>query len=63
MKIKVMELYAIIVKNATKHGEDSDPDHEVGDLQDVIEECFNLMTESQITYLKQVLIDRELIPE
>ena len=34
--------------NAAKaHGEDSDPDHEVGDLQDILRTCFVVMEDDQ----------------
>jgi hypothetical protein len=32
---------------ATAHGEASEPDHEVGDLQDMLTVAWNLMTDSQ----------------
>lgn len=32
---------------AQKHGEDSDPDHEVGDLQDLLRAAWKLMTPEQ----------------
>lgn len=37
----------VFVKAATKHGEDSEPDHEVGDLQDYFRAAFRLLTPEQ----------------
>ncbi len=36
-----------LLKAATRHGEDSEPDHEVGDLQDFLRAAWNLMTPAQ----------------
>lgn len=46
-------LYQYIINKARQHGEDSDPDHEVGDLQDVLREALTLMTKTQRTKLQQ----------
>lgn len=34
--MKADTLYKRIVKSAAEHGRDSEPDHEVGDLQDIL---------------------------
>lgn len=36
-----------IIDAAQKHGEQSEPDHEVGDLQDVLRKCWEEMTVAQ----------------
>ncbi len=36
-----------LIEGARLHGENSDPDHEVGDLQDLLRECWKLMAPSQ----------------
>ena len=40
-------LLNMVWEAAQQHGLDSDPDHEVGDLQDALRECFNLLTKEQ----------------
>lgn len=37
----------IILEAARRHGEQSEPDHEVGDLQDALRICWKLMTPTQ----------------
>ena len=37
-----------LLKGAEAHGRDSEPDHEVGDLQDILRTCFGYMTGQQI---------------
>jgi hypothetical protein len=54
-------LYNAIIDQAKQHGEDSEPDHEVGDLQDSLSACLSIMTLPQTRKLYQVLIDDELI--
>jgi len=34
-----------IIAAARAHGEDSEPDHEVGDLQEVLRACWSTMTQ------------------
>lgn len=36
-----------LIKAAEAHGQDSDPDHEVGDLQDILRTCFIVMEDKQ----------------
>jgi hypothetical protein len=36
-----------LIAAAKKHGENSNPDHEVGDLQDILRSCFEVMTPEQ----------------
>lgn len=35
------------ISAAKQHGEDSDPDHEVGDLQDMLRSAWELLSEEQ----------------
>lgn len=35
------------IKAATNHGRDSEPDHEVGDLQDMLRTAWKIMTPEQ----------------
>jgi hypothetical protein len=37
----------LIIDAAEQHGQDSEPDHEVGDLQDALRACFKEMTHAQ----------------
>lgn len=37
----------ILLECAREHGENSDPDHEVGDLQDLFVSCWRVMTPDQ----------------
>ena len=41
------ELLAIVVDAARRHGEESDPDHEVGDLQDFVAICWLKLTSQE----------------
>lgn len=43
MNVSLPELF----EAAIKHGEDSEPDHEVGDLQDLLTEMWDLLTAEQ----------------
>jgi hypothetical protein len=36
-----------LIDAAAKHGQDSDPDHEVGDLQEFLRLAWELMTDEQ----------------
>jgi len=40
-----------ILDAAARHGRESDPDHEVGDLQDVLRVCFGRLTGPQLEYV------------
>ena len=40
-------LYEQFIEQARKHGEESEPDMEVGDLQHMLLICLNLMTPNQ----------------
>jgi DNA-binding SARP family transcriptional activator len=55
------DLYYAVTKHALEHGEDSDPDHEVGDLQDVLAMCLNIMSIDQARKLYTQISDRNLI--
>lgn len=46
------DLYNKIIEAAKVHGEESDPDHEVGDLQDTLQICMELMTDEQLRTLE-----------
>ena len=50
-KTLVQQSVAVSFNNALiaakRHGENSDPDHEVGDLQDMLRVAWALMTETQ----------------
>ena len=37
-----------LIDSAEKHGNESEPDHEVGDLQDALRAAIELMTEGQL---------------
>lgn len=37
----------VYIKAAQNHGEDSEPDHEVGDLQDLLRLAWSLMNDGQ----------------
>jgi len=41
------ELLQRLLKGAETHGLDSEPDHEVGDLQDILRSSFKLLNDSQ----------------
>jgi hypothetical protein len=36
-----------IIERCRQHGQDDEPDHEVGDLQDVLRAAWGVMTEAQ----------------
>lgn len=36
-----------LINAAERHGQEGDPRHEVGDLQDVVTACFDAMTDEQ----------------
>lgn len=36
-----------LLSEAKRHGQESDPDHEVGDLQDILRECWERLSEAQ----------------
>lgn len=46
--------YNAILKSAEKHGSDSEPDHEVGDLQDALSIAWELLDEKA----RQTLVER-----
>jgi hypothetical protein len=55
-----LDLYDEICANARRHGEDSsEPDHEVGDLQDALREALALMLPEQLLALRARLVARE----
>lgn len=56
-------LYNEIVDHALKHGEDDDPDHEVGDLQQALRAALDIMTETQRKALEQHLTEQDFFQE
>jgi hypothetical protein len=44
MKTKLLEK---LLEAAAAHGKRSEPDHEVGDLQDILRSCWQLLTSEQ----------------
>ena len=50
-----------IKRAAKQHGEDDNPDHEVGDLQDCLDEALVLMNTDQIDFLRRTLTEKGLI--
>ena len=54
-------LYNDITNAAKQHGKDSEPDHEVGDLQDCLGEALKLLNATQLRTLRENLKERELI--
>ena len=49
-----MDRLELLIDAATAHGEKSESDHEVGDLQDILRVCWKLLTPEQqeTVYLK-----------
>ncbi len=43
-----------VLAAAKAHGQISEPDHEVGDLQDVLRACWGIMTPEQRTRIAQM---------
>ena len=56
-------LYEEITKAARQHGEDSEPDHEVGDLQQALQQSLEVMTPEQLEILCKNLRDQDLLPQ
>lgn len=46
------------INAAATHGQESEPDMEVGDLQEVIRECSAVMTDTQILAVRAALEDQ-----
>lgn len=44
---KKLELIELCIHAAEEHGKDSEPDHEVGDLQDCLRDMWDLLTPTQ----------------
>lgn len=61
-EIDVKNLFSVITKAAKQHGEDSDPDHEVGDLQESLRAAIDLLNPQQKIDLYLKLKEKELIP-
>lgn len=45
--MNAQEMLDALIAAAAKHGEESDPDHEVGDLQDILRACWERLTPRQ----------------
>lgn len=57
VEMSIREKYALAKKlmdAAQRHGEQSAPDHEVGDLQQIISRCFEEMTASQVRSVMRI---------
>ena len=51
----------VFIKAAVRHGEDSEPDHEVGDLQDYLRAAFRLLTpEQKVAFLADPAVSEAL---
>ncbi len=50
------EACTTLLNAAEQHGADSEPDHEVGDLQDILRTCFVVMEDNQA---KEVMAEHE----
>ena len=59
--VSAEELTEQLLGSARNHGLDSDPDHEVGDLQDSLREALKFLTPEQVQELYVKLWDKELI--
>jgi hypothetical protein len=46
--VSPLDIAERIIGSAEKHGKESEPDHEVGDLQDALRAAIELMTEGQL---------------
>jgi len=55
MNEQATRLYDRITIAAIQHGQDDDPDHEVGDLQEALSICLELMTPDQLAQLEAKL--------
>lgn len=49
------EIEEKLIEAAKQHGLNSEPDHEVGDLQKIIRECFGVMTNQQMNEVLEEL--------
>jgi hypothetical protein len=56
-------LYDAMLEAATTHGIESDPDHEVGDLQDCLREALQLIPEDSLATLANNSTVKEIIKE
>ena len=59
---KKRDLFKLITKTAKTHGEDSEPDHEVRDLQNSLDAAISILSEEQLTKLTEMLIEKETLP-
>jgi predicted nucleic acid-binding Zn-ribbon protein len=56
-------LYDKIINSAQRHGEESEPDHEVGDLQQALQAALDIMTETQRNSLEKHLTEQDFFEE
>jgi hypothetical protein len=61
--MKSDELYEKVIASAKQHGEDSEPDHEVGDLQQALQAAIDIMTETQRVSLLDHLVDQDFFQD
>lgn len=48
LRVSPRDVSERLIDSAEKHGKESEPDHEVGDLQDALRAAIELMTEGQL---------------
>jgi hypothetical protein len=53
-------LYQQICERALEHGRDSEPEHEVGDLQEAVAVLLELVPEESLSKLPQMLAERDV---
>lgn len=54
------ELFAQICERARRHGEESEPDHEIGDLQDALDVLLSLVPDEKLAEIPRRLADRDM---
>jgi hypothetical protein len=59
MARKKMQLVNVLLGAAARHGRESDPDHEVGDLQGIVQLCWSLLTKEQREAIGIAALDPE----
>ena len=59
MARKKMRLVDVLLGAAARHGRQSDPDHEVGDLQGLVQLCWTLLTKEQREAIGIAALDSE----
>ena len=56
-----LEFGLLLLAAAQSHGENSEPDHEVGDLQTIFQACWSVMTPEQRAEMLSAREMRELL--